>query len=207
MTEPSDQQTRLLELFEGLPPALQSTALQAVEHLAGREPHTGPFGWLMGYRCIETGAGRARYILDVDAMHLNSSGVAHGGVLCTLADAVMGSAAYSTLEPEQRCVTAELKVNFLKPIPPGRITADARVMHKGSRRGSTRHLRDHRPRSAATGRVEYETPPPAGGGERHPAVFVELDDPSSRWLRVRGTTCLATDEVQSPLSVSGRGRG
>ena len=130
---PTDSQTRLLELFERLPPELGPLALETLERLAERDGHAGPFGWLLGYHYVEAGPGHARCVLDVAEPHLNPSGVAHGGILCTLADAAMGAAVYWMLEPDQRCVTAELKVNYLKPVPPGLITAGATVVQKGNR--------------------------------------------------------------------------
>ncbi len=129
----NDTQSRLLELFDQIPPELHSMALDTLERLQTPDPHAGPFGWLLGYRYIETSPGHARCTLDVAEPHLNPGGVAHGGVLCTLADAAMGAAVHWMLEPDQRCVTAELKVNCLKPILPGRVTASATVLHKGGR--------------------------------------------------------------------------
>lgn len=133
MTHVTDTQARLLELFRQLPAEVQAQALEAVEHLTRRDAHAGPFGWLLGYHYPEAGGDHARCVMDITDIHLNPSGVAHGGVLCTLVDAAMGAAAYDALGPELRCVTAEIKVNFLKAIPPGRITASATVLHKGSR--------------------------------------------------------------------------
>ncbi|HZG65639.1 MAG TPA: PaaI family thioesterase [Herpetosiphonaceae bacterium] len=129
----SDDQARLLELFERLPADLQEQAIEVLGRLNDRDTHAGPFGWLLGYHYVEAGPGHARCTLEIADIHLNPSGVAHGGVLCTLADAALGAAAHHTVEAGQRCVTAELKVNFLKAIRPGRVTATATVVHKGSR--------------------------------------------------------------------------
>lgn len=129
----NDTQSRLLSLFDQIPTELQSMALATLERLQKPDPHSGPFGWLLGYRYVEAGPGQARCTLDVGEPHLNPGGVAHGGVLCTLADAAMGAAVHWMLDPDQRCVTAELKVNCLKPILPGRIIASATVIHKGGR--------------------------------------------------------------------------
>lgn len=133
MSELSETQAHLLQLFKQLPDDIQAEALLAVENLTDRDPHAGPFGWLMGYHYSEASTGHSRCEMEIGAVHLNPSGVAHGGVLCTLIDSAMGAAAYNALEPDQRCVTAELKINFLKAIPPGRITAVANVLHRGSR--------------------------------------------------------------------------
>ena len=58
-------------------------------------PHTdlpSAFRDLVGYRLIEWGDGYAKLELTLDARHMNRSGVAHGGVLTTLMDAVGGYA-------------------------------------------------------------------------------------------------------------------
>jgi acyl-coenzyme A thioesterase PaaI-like protein len=97
MTALSEKQARLLELFDRLPAEAQAEALDALDRLADRDPHAGPFGWLLGYHYVASGPGHARCTLEITGIHLNPSGVAHGGVLCTLADAAMGAAAYKTL--------------------------------------------------------------------------------------------------------------
>lgn len=42
-------------------------------------------------------------------------GLFHGGIVATLADSVSGYATYTVLEPEEECVSAEFKINFLYP--------------------------------------------------------------------------------------------
>ena len=59
----------------------------------------------------------------------------HGGILCDLADATMGIAFMSTLHGRQSAATAELKINFLRPVWKGRLVAVARVVHRGRRLG------------------------------------------------------------------------
>ena len=114
MTVLTDDQARLLELFERLPADLQGQAIEVLDHLNDRDTHAGPFGWLLGYHYVEAGPGQARCTLEIADVHLNSSGVAHGGVLCTLADAALGAAAHHSQELGLRFVTDELKVNFYK---------------------------------------------------------------------------------------------
>jgi uncharacterized protein (TIGR00369 family) len=55
----------------------------------------------------------------------------HGGVLCDLADAAMGMAYASALEEGETFTTLELKINFLKPVWSGRLTAAGRVVKHG----------------------------------------------------------------------------
>lgn len=74
---------------------------------------------------VETGLRPARHFAGVD-------GVLHGGIQSTVLDEVMGVAAqYALPEGAGRapCVTAELSVRFLRPVPlDGDVVARARVV-------------------------------------------------------------------------------
>ncbi len=48
-----------------------------------------------------------------------------------LADACMGIATITTLADNESFSTLELKMNFLRPVFKGKITAEARVLHRG----------------------------------------------------------------------------
>ena len=61
--------------------------------------------------------------LDAGQQHSNPMGTLHGGVIGDLADAAMGMAYYSTLEPGESFATLELKVNFLRPFWTGTLLA------------------------------------------------------------------------------------
>ena len=63
--------------------------------------------------------------------HANPMGTVHGGVLCDLADAAMGLAHASTLGEGETFTRLELKINFLKPVWSGRLTATGRVVKHG----------------------------------------------------------------------------
>ena len=58
-------------------------------------------------------------------------GTLHGGIMCDLADAAMGFAYASTLQSDESFTTLELKINFLRPVWKTRLTASARVVHRG----------------------------------------------------------------------------
>lgn len=53
------------------------------------------------------------------------------GITGTHADNALGVSFGTTLQPEERFTTIELKINFLKPVWSGTIRADAKVMKKG----------------------------------------------------------------------------
>src|SRR5262249_60278909 len=61
----------------------------------------------------------------------NPMGPLHGGVLCDIADAAMGIAYASELGDGETFTTLELKINFLKPVRAGRLTATGRVVKSG----------------------------------------------------------------------------
>jgi uncharacterized protein (TIGR00369 family) len=62
--------------------------------------------------------------LDVKTKHLNSIGIIHGGVLCTLLDTAMAFALVETLtEDKKECATLEMKINIFRPTVSGKLTA------------------------------------------------------------------------------------
>lgn len=90
----------------------------------------GGFGETTGVEVVADDGDEARAVLDAGAPHLNRHGTVHGGAIATLVDSAMGAAvAQEGASP----VTIEMKVTFLEPAPPGRITAAARVRRRGSR--------------------------------------------------------------------------
>jgi uncharacterized protein (TIGR00369 family) len=85
----------------------------------------------LGIEVKSVSAGRAVFVMDVKAKHKQMHGVAHGGILAMLADTTAAIAAYSTVPKGTQIATVELKINFLEPVPGGRIRADARVLRTG----------------------------------------------------------------------------
>ncbi len=75
--------------------------------------------------------GRAIFRLDVRPRHKQIHGVVHGGILAALADTTAAIAAYTVVPKGVEIATLELKINYLEPVPGGRVKADARVLRKG----------------------------------------------------------------------------
>ena len=63
---------------------------------------------------------------------LNGSGVLHGGVTATLADAAVGIAIVQR-KGLGSATTVEMKLNYLRPVSSGKVTARARLLRMGSR--------------------------------------------------------------------------
>jgi acyl-CoA thioesterase len=64
---------------------------------------------------------------------MNGSGTLHGGVTATLADVAVGMALARHLGRPRAATTVELKVNYLRPIAHGKITARAHLVKVGAR--------------------------------------------------------------------------
>jgi uncharacterized protein (TIGR00369 family) len=86
-----------------------------------------PFMRLLEARREFSEAGRARVVIDERPELGNVVGAVHGGVLVTLLDVVMASAAVSLFDFGRTAVTLNLNTSFLEP-GRGRLTADGEVV-------------------------------------------------------------------------------
>ena len=86
-----------------------------------------PFTRLLGARREFSEGGRARLVIDERPELGNVIGAVHGGVLVTLLDVVMASAAVSLFDFERTAVTLNLNTSFHAP-GRGRLTADGEVV-------------------------------------------------------------------------------
>ena len=77
--------------------------------------------------------GEARLSLLLRDEHLNSGGIAHGGVLATLADTAAGAAAFGLLPFEKMAVTTDFQLSCLKSSRAGCLKAVGVVIHNGRR--------------------------------------------------------------------------
>jgi uncharacterized protein (TIGR00369 family) len=107
--------------------------MKAVAGAQGRQIFAQvPFTRLLDARREFSEGGRARLVLDARPELGNVIGAVHGGVLVTLLDVAMASAAVSLFDFTRTAVTLNLNTSFLAP-GRGRLTADGEVMqHDGS---------------------------------------------------------------------------
>ena len=75
-----------------------------------------PIARLIGFEAKDIADGRATVVLAAGPQHANPMGTLHGGILCDIADAAMGIAFASTLDPDESFTTVELKINFFRPV-------------------------------------------------------------------------------------------
>src|SRR5260370_14526668 len=94
-----------------------------------------PIARLLGFVLKSIEPGHAVFEMEADERHHNPMGTLHGGIYCDLADAAMGYAYTATLGEGETFTTIELKINFLRAVRQGRLTAEARVVKAGSALG------------------------------------------------------------------------
>jgi uncharacterized protein (TIGR00369 family) len=100
----------------------------------GRLP-APPVSRLLGFTLAEVESGRAVFDCEPSEAHYNPLGSVHGGIISTLLDSALSCAVHTTLPAGTGSTTAELKVNFVRPvvIGTGRLRAEGRIIHSGSR--------------------------------------------------------------------------
>ena len=87
-----------------------------------------PFADHCGVEPLDIGGGRSRLRLALGPQHGNNLGIAHGGLICTLLDIAMGTAARSkVMHP---VMTLDMQVSFLAP-GRGTLLAEGRVLRAG----------------------------------------------------------------------------
>ncbi|WP_018260097.1 PaaI family thioesterase [Methylobacterium sp. WSM2598] len=87
-----------------------------------------PFARLCGVEALRFEEGRTHLRLALGPAHANNLGIAHGGVLCTLLDIAMGTAA--RLNAGRPVVTLDMQTRFLSP-GRGVLLAEGRVVRAG----------------------------------------------------------------------------
>ncbi len=107
----------------------------AVELLRRDPPHDpvnrNPFLKMIGLKLEEAAGGKARYTLDLRPELVNVHDAAHGGVIMTVLDAVLASAAVSVHDFTTIVMTIDMSISFMRP-GTGRLTMHGRVTGGGA---------------------------------------------------------------------------
>jgi uncharacterized protein (TIGR00369 family) len=105
--------------------------LELLHRIIAGEVQGAAVAELIGMRMVAAEPGRVTFELDAGPEHSSPPGTLHGGILCDLADGAMGCANLSQLDEGESFATVELKINFLKPVWTGRLTAVGEVIKSG----------------------------------------------------------------------------
>lgn len=98
-----------------------------------KQGEDSPFYKLLNMKIEEVGDNYARLSIEIDERHIQFLRTVHGGVIASLADSAAAWAIYGSKNVKGIPVTVEMKINFLKPVKSGKLVAEARNLHKGSK--------------------------------------------------------------------------
>lgn len=92
----------------------------------------GPFLTDLGPLYVKHAERAPQIALRITKRHSNSRGIAHGGVLLTLADSAMGGALYHSRQPPMPIVTVSLTSDFLSSAQIGDwVQAEVEILRVG----------------------------------------------------------------------------
>lgn len=89
-----------------------------------------PFIRHVGLHIARSGEGSSELRLRIEAHHLNTNGVVHGGALFTLVDTGMGVALHSALAADERCATVDARITYLKAVREGEVVCTSRLLQR-----------------------------------------------------------------------------
>lgn len=92
-----------------------------------------PYYRLLNMKINEVKGGYARLTMNIEEKHLQFLKTVHGGAIASLADSAAAWATVGSTEFKYIPLTVEMKINFLAPVESGKLVAEAKTVHKGSR--------------------------------------------------------------------------
>jgi uncharacterized protein (TIGR00369 family) len=114
--------------------------LKALKDLLGGQKPTGnlpfqyppPIAKTLGFDLVAIDEGKATIEMKATTeKHANPMGTVHGGVLCDIGDAAIGTAHSTTLEAGESFTSIDLKINFFRPVWNGTLRASAKPIQQG----------------------------------------------------------------------------
>jgi uncharacterized protein (TIGR00369 family) len=92
-----------------------------------------PYYRLLGMEVTEIKKRESRIQMPFKEQLTHPYGIVHGGAIASLADSAVAMALITLVGPKERITTIEFKINFFTSIRRGKLTAHAKIIHKGSR--------------------------------------------------------------------------
>jgi len=115
-----------MEEFEELEPKLKELLIETMKTRS-------PYWALLGMEIVDVKKGWAKVRLPFEKKLLQPLGVAHGGAIFSPADSAVAMALIGLVEQDEFFATIEMKINYLIPFKEGEITAEAKIVYKGSK--------------------------------------------------------------------------
>lgn len=92
-----------------------------------------PTAQLLGWELIDVDVeqGTIRIAFHPDERMLNPHGTVQGGIVAAILDDTMVPALYALTGGQYLASTIDLNVSFIRPVQPGRVIAEGRVVNRG----------------------------------------------------------------------------
>ena len=110
--------------YEDLSPNFKRTLLKKIKSKQ-------PFWTLLGIQLLDVKKGWAQLRLPFSEKLVHPYGIVHGGATFSLADSAVAMALLGLVDIDERFTTVEMKINYLRPVDKGEITAEAIILEKG----------------------------------------------------------------------------
>lgn len=114
--------------------AVEMSGMEVLDTVLRGDMPVPPLLTVLGIRPVEHEEGRAVLTVDLAEQHSNNGGfVAHGGLAATLIDSAAWLALHSTMPPKAFCSTAQMSINYVRPLKIGSndVRAEGRIVHRG----------------------------------------------------------------------------
>jgi uncharacterized protein (TIGR00369 family) len=113
------------------PSSIETSGLERIQSWIKRRMPNPPMHHLFGIRPVEVGIGTCTCLTPASPWLQSHSGLYTGGIGALVADAALGGAIASGLEPWWGLATSQLTMNFLRPAGPwsGRLSARGKLIH------------------------------------------------------------------------------
>ena len=92
-----------------------------------------PFAKLLGIEVDSVEPGHAVLSMKLRPDLMRNNDIAHGGAIATLIDSAMAIAIMAQLAENERTVTVDLTIHYVRPISEGTARASAQVVRAGRR--------------------------------------------------------------------------
>ncbi|BDI34397.1 hypothetical protein CCAX7_64480 [Capsulimonas corticalis] len=90
-----------------------------------------PFARLIGVETAEIGPGWVEIFVTLAPHHLQQDNIVHGGAIATLADTCLAMAAHTLVAGDERVVTIEFKINYLRAATGDRLRCRGQALRPG----------------------------------------------------------------------------
>lgn len=112
--------------YEELSPNFRRALMEKIKSIQ-------PLWTLLGIEMLDVKKGWAKLQLPFAKKLTHPYGIVHGGAIFSLADSAVAMALLGLVEKGERFTTVEMNINYVSSFNEGNITAEARIINKGSR--------------------------------------------------------------------------